>query len=151
MATHQGHALAATRAGLNMSSRVWVGGPCPLRPCPRVRAHTSCYQAATCSAPTADAAGMREGASTSQPPPQQSPWGGVHASGGVALRPAGSDDYWAVADCHCTAFYPRAGAFWGPLLRLDRVMALQLGRRALAACPALARSLAPGAGTLPSA
>jgi hypothetical protein len=28
---------------------------------------------------------------------------------------------------HCTAFYPRAGTFWGPLLRVDRVLALHVG------------------------
>ena len=29
---------------------------------------------------------------------------------------------------HCDSFYPRAGPFWGPLLRLDRVVALQVGK-----------------------
>ena len=38
------------------------------------------------------------------------------------------EEYWAVADVHCAAFYPRA-AFWTPFLRLDRVAALQVGGR----------------------
>ena len=29
---------------------------------------------------------------------------------------------------HCEAFYPRGGPFWGPLLRLDRVMGLHVGK-----------------------
>ena len=46
----------------------------------------------------------------------------------VHIRPVSSSDYWAVADMHCNAFYPRATQFWAPLLRLDRVMALQIGK-----------------------
>ncbi|KAL4546288.1 hypothetical protein Ndes2526B_g05373 [Nannochloris sp. 'desiccata'] len=46
----------------------------------------------------------------------------------VHIRPVSSSDYWAVADMHCSAFYPRANSFWGPILRLDRVMGLQIGQ-----------------------
>ncbi|KAL4516798.1 hypothetical protein Ndes2437B_g00905 [Nannochloris sp. 'desiccata'] len=46
----------------------------------------------------------------------------------VHIRPVSSSDYWAVADMHCSAFYPRANSFWGPVLRLDRVMGLQIGQ-----------------------
>lgn len=44
------------------------------------------------------------------------------------IRAVTPSDYWAVADMHCEAFYPRAGPLWGPMLRLDRVMALQIGK-----------------------
>lgn len=44
------------------------------------------------------------------------------------MRSAASSDAWAAADIHCNAFYPNAGPFWGPLLRLDRVLSLQVGR-----------------------
>lgn len=50
----------------------------------------------------------------------------------VHIRPVSSSDYWAVADMHCSAFYPRANNFWGPVLRLDRVMGLQIGKTLLA-------------------
>ena len=43
------------------------------------------------------------------------------------VRVATPSDYWAVSDMHCEAFYPRAGPLWGPMLRLDRVMSLQIG------------------------
>ena len=43
------------------------------------------------------------------------------------VRHAEASDYWAIADLHCMAFYPRATFFWFSALRLDRVMALQLG------------------------
>ena len=52
----------------------------------------------------------------------------TNTTANVHIRPVSSSDYWAVADMHCSAFYPRAGDFWGPVLRLDRVMALQLGK-----------------------
>jgi hypothetical protein len=43
------------------------------------------------------------------------------------VRSAATGDFWAAADVHCCSFYPGAGSFWGPLLRLDRVMSLHLG------------------------
>ena len=52
---------------------------------------------------------------------------GAVASSSCVVRPAESADYWAVADLHCSAFYPRAPPFWFSALRVDRVMAVQLG------------------------
>lgn len=43
------------------------------------------------------------------------------------IRSVTAADYWAVADVHCEAFYPKSGPFWAPLLRLDRVVGLQVG------------------------
>ena len=58
-----------------------------------------------------------KGSSPSSPGSSSSPW----------VRPAQRVDYWAIADLHCCAFYPRATPFWFALLRLDRVLSLQMG------------------------
>ncbi|KAI3434947.1 hypothetical protein D9Q98_003001 [Chlorella vulgaris] len=47
--------------------------------------------------------------------------------GSCLVRPAVPADYWPIADLHCSAFYPRAAPFWFSLLRLDRVISLELG------------------------
>lgn len=44
------------------------------------------------------------------------------------LRRVGDDDLWAVADMHRRVFYPTAPAFTAPLMRLDRIAALVLGK-----------------------
>lgn len=44
------------------------------------------------------------------------------------IRVAQEEDDWAVAHCHCNAFYPRARHPVASALRVDRVMALVLGR-----------------------
>jgi hypothetical protein len=36
------------------------------------------------------------------------------------------EDYFAIAEVHAQSFYPTANWFFGPLLRLDRVQALQV-------------------------
>ena len=35
-------------------------------------------------------------------------------------------DYWAIAEVHAQSFYPTANWFFPPLLRIDRVVALQV-------------------------
>lgn len=45
----------------------------------------------------------------------------------LQIRKASTADYWPISDMHCTAFYPRANGFWGPLLRIDRVLSLHVG------------------------
>jgi hypothetical protein len=42
------------------------------------------------------------------------------------VRQADVSDGWGVARVHCDSFYPDAGLL-APLLRLDRVLALQVG------------------------
>lgn len=47
----------------------------------------------------------------------------------LAIRPAQVADFWALAEVHCTSFYPRAQWPFAPFLRLDRIVALKvLGR-----------------------
>lgn len=58
-------------------------------------------------------------------------WGASEAplqngSGDVAIRQASVEDYFAIAEVHAQSFYPTANWFFGPLLRLDRVQALQV-------------------------
>ncbi|EIE26357.1 acyl-CoA N-acyltransferase [Coccomyxa subellipsoidea C-169] len=42
-------------------------------------------------------------------------------------RMATTADFWAIAEVHAQSFYPTADWLFGPLLRLDRVCALQMG------------------------
>lgn len=35
-------------------------------------------------------------------------------------------DYWAIAEVHAQSFYPTANWIFAPLLRIDRVVALQV-------------------------
>lgn len=49
------------------------------------------------------------------------------AGAACRVRPAEAGDYWALADLHACAFYPRSTPFWFAALRLDRVMSLQVG------------------------
>ncbi|KAL4854556.1 hypothetical protein ACK3TF_004720 [Chlorella vulgaris] len=65
-------------------------------------------------------AGNRSSVGSSVAAPQQPP-------GSCLVRPAVAADYWPIADLHCSAFYPRAAPFWFSLLRLDRVISLELG------------------------
>ena len=44
----------------------------------------------------------------------------------VGIRPAVVKDYWAIAEVHAQSFYPSANPILAPLLRLDRVLALQV-------------------------
>eukprot|EP00951_Prasinocladus_malaysianus_P006830 scaffold48703_cov41-Prasinocladus_malaysianus.AAC.1 len=44
------------------------------------------------------------------------------------VREALPEDYWSVADVHCMSFYPSAEPPMLHFLRLDRVLALHLGR-----------------------
>ena len=44
-----------------------------------------------------------------------------------AVRSAAVEDYWSIAEVHAQSFYPSANWLLGPLLRLDRVHALQVG------------------------
>ncbi|CAL8466637.1 g6173 [Coccomyxa elongata] len=44
-----------------------------------------------------------------------------------ATRLATTADFWAIAEVHAQSFYPNADWLFGPLLRLDRVCALQMG------------------------
>ena len=44
-----------------------------------------------------------------------------------AIRSAAVEDYWSIAEVHAQSFYPSANWLLGPLLRLDRVHALQVG------------------------
>ncbi|KAL4425296.1 hypothetical protein ABPG75_009312 [Micractinium tetrahymenae] len=53
--------------------------------------------------------------------------GAAAAVAACRVRPAEAGDYWALADLHTCAFYPRATPFWFAALRLDRVMSLQVG------------------------
>ncbi len=41
-------------------------------------------------------------------------------------RMATTADFWAIAEVHAQSFYPTADWLFGPLLRLDRVCALQV-------------------------
>lgn len=43
-----------------------------------------------------------------------------------AIRSAAVEDYWSIAEVHAQSFYPSANWLLGPLLRLDRVHALQV-------------------------
>ncbi len=54
--------------------------------------------------------------------------GEVTRASALQYRLAGVEDWWGVADVHCCAFYPEAAAFWRPLLRLDRVVSMRVGK-----------------------
>ena len=43
-----------------------------------------------------------------------------------SVRTAQPTELWELADMHCATFYPTAGFLCGPLLRLDRFLALQV-------------------------
>lgn len=61
------------------------------------------------------------GSSSASAPPA------LPAAASVKYRLAVSEDFWAVADVHCCAFYPTSAAFWDALLRMDRVLSLHVG------------------------
>lgn len=44
----------------------------------------------------------------------------------MGVRPATVNDYWAIAEVHAQSFYPKANWIFAPLLRIDRVFALQV-------------------------
>jgi hypothetical protein len=50
------------------------------------------------------------------------------------VRPVQVSDFWALAEVHCTSFYPRARWPFAPFLRLDRVVALQVRAHLLSSC-----------------
>jgi len=50
------------------------------------------------------------------------------------VRPVQVLDFWALAEVHCTSFYPRAQWPFAPFLRLDRVVALQVRAHLLSSC-----------------
>jgi hypothetical protein len=43
-----------------------------------------------------------------------------------AVREATVTDYWAIAEVHAQSFFPSANWLLGPLVRLDRVAAIQV-------------------------
>lgn len=49
------------------------------------------------------------------------------APAALRVRPAEAGEFWAIADLHACAFYPRSTPFWFAALRLDRVMSIQVG------------------------
>ena len=77
-----------------------------------------------CAATTASAADLRQDLAQRGADATES---STTPCDGLRMNSVTAADYWAVADVHCAAFYPSAGAFWDPLLRLDRVVSLQVG------------------------
>lgn len=63
----------------------------------------------------------------------------------LRVRPAEAGEFWAIADLHACAFYPRSTPFWFAALRLDRVMSLQVGQSIAArACQGCCWGIAGG-------
>lgn len=60
-----------------------------------------------------------------------------------AIRSAAVEDYWSIAEVHAQSFYPSANWLLGPLLRLDRVHALQVGHALLQQPPRLPSATQP--------
>ena len=46
----------------------------------------------------------------------------------LTIREAVADEYWEIAEVHCQSFYPRTEFPLAFFVRLDRVLALHLGR-----------------------
>eukprot|EP01024_Parvocaulis_polyphysoides_P050770 TRINITY_DN4955_c0_g1_i1.p1 TRINITY_DN4955_c0_g1~~TRINITY_DN4955_c0_g1_i1.p1 ORF type:complete len:313 (-),score=44.39 TRINITY_DN4955_c0_g1_i1:1617-2519(-) len=47
----------------------------------------------------------------------------------IDIGVAKSDEYWAIADLHCKAFYPNSSGLYSGLMELERVISLQEGER----------------------
>jgi ribosomal protein S18 acetylase RimI-like enzyme len=113
-------------------------GPAHGAPAPRAPARAAPRRApprpSRCSAAPANVAEASSSAVDYAPraaAPAARPALAALAPAAAAVRPAAADgaDDWEVAEAHCAAFYPGARApLWGPLLRLDRVVSLRMGR-----------------------
>ncbi len=55
-------------------------------------------------------------------------WKAEAAARAFDIREAEDEEYWDIADVHCHSFYPHIQQPAGFFLRLDRVMALHLGK-----------------------